>query len=565
MFLKGLLINSKNGIIRDITFKKGLNLIINETSNVTTESGNSVGKTTLLRAIDYCLGSDGKDVYIGKEFKEINHEVYDFLLKNEVTFKLTLDTKLILDTNNDTIIIERGFVKDSCPKLNGEEFKSLDKFKEELKKVFLKINTPKPTIRQIAPKFIRKDYHSMSNTLKFLHPSTKNDDYEIIYLYLFGFGNQDLLNKRFKLTQKIKELKNRLDVLTKDHSLNTLKQIVNIVSRDIKEIEEKIRDFKLNEVYESELSKLNKIKSEISQLSIDISNLEMKLILNQNTILELKKNFSKVDSNIIKEIYTEAKSFIPDLQKSFEDVLDFHNKMIYKKIEFIEKGLITLQQQIKDKKNALNIKINQEKLLLISLSDKGSLSDLRKLQSKLNELYERKGQEEKLVSMIQESQGEMQDYEDQLNDVSDKISAYFSDLDNKISIFNLCFSDYSKKLYDEEYILSYDIKDKKITFKINTISGNVGSGKKKGQVAAFDLAYISFLKEMNSKLFRFVMHDSIEDIDPNQVKTLFDISNKINGQYVVAVLKDKIDFLGEEFLNENTILRLSQNDKFFRI
>ncbi len=53
MFLKSLKIENNGTVIRNIEFHKGINLIIDETkTSDRKESGNSVGKTTVLRLID---------------------------------------------------------------------------------------------------------------------------------------------------------------------------------------------------------------------------------------------------------------------------------------------------------------------------------------------------------------------------------------------------------------------------------------------------------------------------------------------------------------------------------
>ena len=65
MFLKSLKIERGSELIRDITFIKGINLIVDETTTSDrTESGNNVGKTTVLRLIDFCLGGGG-DLFPG--------------------------------------------------------------------------------------------------------------------------------------------------------------------------------------------------------------------------------------------------------------------------------------------------------------------------------------------------------------------------------------------------------------------------------------------------------------------------------------------------------------------
>ena len=56
MFIKSLIIVSKDGLIRLIYFHQGLNLIVDENPDNNTETVNNVDKTTILRLIDICMG-----------------------------------------------------------------------------------------------------------------------------------------------------------------------------------------------------------------------------------------------------------------------------------------------------------------------------------------------------------------------------------------------------------------------------------------------------------------------------------------------------------------------------
>lgn len=74
MFIKRLTITSPTKIIRDIEFKTGLNLIIDDTPIGDTKStGNNVGKTTVLKLVDFCLGAKSNIIYTDTENKK---EVY---------------------------------------------------------------------------------------------------------------------------------------------------------------------------------------------------------------------------------------------------------------------------------------------------------------------------------------------------------------------------------------------------------------------------------------------------------------------------------------------------------
>ncbi|EAW8076977.1 DUF2326 domain-containing protein, partial [Salmonella enterica] len=142
--------------------------------------------------------------------------------------------------------------------------------------------------------------------------------------------------------------------------------------------------------------------------------------------------------------------------------------------------------------------------------------------------------------------------------------------DNRVKIFNNFFSIYTKKLYDEEFILTFTEKNGVYDFKVDPVGvvaskGNLGDGKKKAQVSALDLAYLSLQAEIKSKSVRFVAHDGIEAIHPNQIRVLFDIASSIDGQYILAILSDKLSSIEKKFITEHTILELSEDNKFFKI
>ena len=94
MYIKKLVIRNqkeeKN--IMEIDFKHGVNLIvdISEITNLQ-DTGNDVGKTTVLRLINYCLGGKADEIYKNKESKNsINSTVKNFLIDKEVLIILTL-------------------------------------------------------------------------------------------------------------------------------------------------------------------------------------------------------------------------------------------------------------------------------------------------------------------------------------------------------------------------------------------------------------------------------------------------------------------------------------------
>lgn len=97
MYLKSLTISHGDGtVLRDIRFRLGLNLIIDETPAMgSKETGNNVGKTTVLKLVDFCFGADKKEIYVDPETKRNEYKlVKDYLVENEVLISLVLKDDL---------------------------------------------------------------------------------------------------------------------------------------------------------------------------------------------------------------------------------------------------------------------------------------------------------------------------------------------------------------------------------------------------------------------------------------------------------------------------------------
>ena len=194
MFLKSLIISTPTKMIREINFRKGINLIVDE-SKEEHITGNSVGKTTVLKLIDFCLGAKSKIIYEDPEDKkEIYTLVKDFLINEEVLITLILTTDLDND-NAQNIIIERNFItrgKKVIRRINGISY--LEKNTEGDKEFELKLTellfpehkNAKPTLRQILSHNIRYKNLSIENTLKTLDRFTSGAEYETLYLFLLG-------------------------------------------------------------------------------------------------------------------------------------------------------------------------------------------------------------------------------------------------------------------------------------------------------------------------------------------------------------------------------------------
>jgi uncharacterized protein YydD (DUF2326 family) len=564
MFLKQLTIENNSKIIRNITFHKGVNLIVDETkTDNKKESGNNVGKTTVIRLIDYCLGGEGTNIYKDKEFKQkSNTQIENFLTTNNIIITLILTTNLE-NSETDDIVIKRNFLNryDRIQEINGSKYNN-EEFQKKLKELIFKSTSEKPTFRQIISKNIRDEKNKLSNTLKVLNPYTSLEEYESLYLFWLGIESDDTAKKQQLLRDRILEqhLQNRLK---KDYSLSQIKQSLLVINRTITDLEQKKSKLNLNENFNAQITKLNLSKQNINSISTELSRLEFRKTLILESRKDLNKEISDINTNQIRKMYEEAKVLILNIQKSFEETIEFHNQMVNEKIKYITKELPDLENEINVLKRKLNLYLIEETQLTSELQKTGALEGLEHIITDLNSNYEKKGNFEQLKEIWEASEEKYNSISSEIEILDKHIQSKDSIIQNRISEFNKYFSELSYQLYDESFVLSSEIGEKGYELNISSISGNLGTGKKKGQIAAFDLAYIKFAEKEKIYCLHFILHDQIENVHNNQIRLLIDIVSNINCQYIIPILKDKLP--SDIDINLYKIISLSQTDKLFKV
>jgi uncharacterized protein YydD (DUF2326 family) len=565
MLLEKLVISSKNEIIRDIPFKlQGLNLVIDNAPIIenSTVSGNSVGKTTFIRSVDFCFGSDGKDIYVDKENKTDNEDVKNFLIENEVSFSLS-----ILNRHCERFVLKRSFNSKNDLFINDIKYENLKLYKQKLLNLLFHIpeNDSKISFREIIKKFIRSDSFSENNIYKILHTLKKDSVYEAIYLLLFGFPDQDVISKRLEILNKIDSLKNELKKISGKSNLPRLQSRLSQQQGLIDDIEIQIKSFDLPKTYEVLIDKLKTLKSKTAELSSNIGNLNTKISLSKKTRNELIHRESKIDPNAINKLYEEAQLLLGPLQKPFEEVLFFHNKMVSNKLKFVEQHILKLEHDRILLKQQLETHLKEQSHILKLLDDTGTFDDLIKIREELNSHYIEKGKLVQQIELIQKLYSDIESKTTEFSEINLIFETYIDELNkNIVEIFNKkYFTEFTKRTHGEKLFIYYDNENRKFAF--DNLGGNPGDGYKKTEIITFDLAFISYFNELGLDFPLFFLHDKFEIVHPNQVQSIFDIADSINGQLFISVLRNSVSFLGEEYIESKKILELSQDSKFFKI
>lgn len=570
MFLKSLTISTETKIIREIKFHEGLNLIVDETPSFDgKETGNNVGKTTILMLIDFCLDASPRNIYVDSENKKEEYKlVKDFLINQKVLITLILKEDLSNELSRE-ICIKRNFLqrKHKIQQINSVQ-KNDNEFEEALTNLLIPNHYgKKPSFRQIISHCIRYQDSSINNTLKTLDKYTSDVEYESLYLFLLGCNftkgeDKQILLKDIELENKFKKR------LEEYQTKSAYEATLSLLENDIEILLAKKSNFNLNKDFEADLDRLNNTKYQINKLSSEIGKLNIRYDLICEAEKELQSNVFKADLKQLEFIYRQSTSKINGIQKTFEEMVAFHNQMINEKVKYITKDLPKLKNEISAKKIHLNRLLQEEKDLTIIISRKESFEELEKLIAELNEKYRQKGEYEKVIQQLTEVESKLSKLQKQLDNIDNELFSQEFELVIKEQIhkFNKYFSNISYELYGEKYALKFDkIIDTKgrHLYKFSTFNANLSSGKKQGEISCFDIAYTLFADDEKIPCLHFLLNDKKELMHDNQLLKIAQLVNSKKIQFVISILKDK---LPEELNQEDYfVIKLSQQNKLFKI
>lgn len=573
MFLKSLHLENQNGLIRHIPFHAGLNLIVDETpTDSQHNTGNNVGKTTVLKLVDFCLGADSRRIYTDPENEKTEYaEVKQFLIETKVLVTLTLCESFDGPSERD-LVIERNFLprKNLIRRINGRNY-TQDGFEEFLTNhLFPDHYGRKPTYAQIISHNIRYKEPSVSNTLKTLHQMTKDDEYEALYLFLLGCSFTEGERKQQLLAKLRSEIvfKRRLE---SKQTKSAYRFSLALLMDEIKELEATRASFTQASDVDIRIQRIADIKYRKGVVASELSKVRLRRDLVNEAVFEVSAQRSHIDIAELKKLYSEVSERFGGLTKSFEELVSFHNKMVEEKVRYIAKDLPHLEVQITAKQNELQSLSRSESENIAEITETGTLEDIEAIVVRLNECHRTRGEFETVIEQIGTVDDSISDIRSELAELDRSLFSKDATraIEAQLAKFNRHFASVSDELYGEKYALKVDRVTNSRTgqqvYQFTCFNTNFSSGKKQGEITCFDIAYTLFADEEGIPCYHFLLNDKKELMHDNQLQRIGKlVSSKSNHlQFVASILRDKLPSeLNEE---KYLVVKLSQDDKLFRI
>lgn len=549
--------------IRSIPFFENLNIITSKKES--DDPGNSVGKSTLGRVLDYLFDGSIKPIYIDEEFQTPKKEIEQLFTRNEVHVSLEY-----LGLDNQYSIIKRRLstnVDLQSYILNGREVTSKEYIHHIMGSVF-NVSSAKPTLRKLAPKFFRTTQHRMTKTVNFDNGrNVSKSDVSTVFLYLFNFNDTEILTKIHKLKTAIKGYERNLKAFNSVISQDKIVSSITHMRREISKLERSLLSSEKGIDKLEIVSKINRVDDEQNALSDEILSLDLKIknILETNEILKSNEQVHLLDK--LQAIYEYASVKIESTLQDYQQALAFHAHLLSTKREFVSHGLDKLQAEHEKATVKFGQLKNQKQSLFDELKSKKKIEEISDAMKEIGKLDKELAKLTAIIDKKDDIDSKLAIERQSLTELSGQLEAELTSVTSFEDKFIDNFKEYTRGFYGVEYKFSLNLDQEKgeCTPHVDDVESNNEGGLKRLEVVTFDLAYIKTVCDKKALRPNFVLHDSIDEIDIQHVRKIFDESIKLSGQHIVSMLSDKLIKEDYQKYNRYIILELSQDNKFFKI
>lgn len=493
-----------------IGFHHGINALI-----ATGAKPHSVGKTTFLGIIDYCLLRKRKldflqsDVFAG----------FEFFLEIQKRQGGYITIKRIVKSNRIALKIHEK--PESCLDFSNNEFDYYGDCEEMLKQFEQELDFHLNgkligNFRHYIHYFLReKEEHSNAlkpNSLSF----TKDFMWKSLVASMVGMDGE-IIAKKGGVEDKKSKAQHNMRVYKEDFDIDKLSEIkineeILRKKKQIQEIEENCKELK----FEDEERRVQDTLVDKLDVRIAKLNKERYFLLSKKRLIEqsLKKH-KDIDLIKICSLYEEVNIQLPSmLVKSFENVIAFNKKITQDSAFYLKKEKKQISKQLKKIEEELEINNKQREYYINTLEQERLFDKFFQSTKEVSEIRLQIQDLENKITLLEK-------YKEREKEV-DECNAQIKELDlilskeiksNKSKNFEFLFEDYSEKVFGEQGAILFRLNQQK-NLEIKSglgINNNRTNGETLGRLQCFVFDMCSILLHGHENFFGFVVYDGLFD------------------------------------------------------
>lgn len=566
---------------RETEFDIGMNVVIADRADGAseTESTNGLGKTTLIRIIQFCLGSD-----LSKD-KVLNHpDLRSVMFGIDFEYQGALvSVKRNTAKDGEEVTVSNSFVDGLEIEIIEEKggFKTIttEDWRRVLTSRFLArrgtetavVERGSPSFRELAYYYMRIGKASFVDPKQVFHgQSGAFSRLSVSYLLGLNWSTQKKLDmkreKSFEVGKAIKVLRKAEE--TDLDSLGDLEADRVVLEEAIQTKKSEVENFNVRKDYSQLEDRLIAIDRQLHKL-INDNHSDSRLL--ENYRVSAKETPDADASRPISILRDAGAVFKEEALKSIEQVSEFHEQIYRNRQSFLDSEITNLKTQIKARSADISNLTDQKTEVLKILSSSGAFDSLVQLQRSLTDMT---GDLEALKSRIDERK-KFDRKKDALGvEITKTRTVLKNDLEDRregVDEAVALFARYTNHLYGKPGKLGVNVKTAGYSFHI-TIDRHGSDGVDQMVVFCFDLM-VATLRARRSSAFDTLIHDSslFADVDPRQYGLALQLAHqeaeKEGFQYICCLNAGALptDQLGDLPLEDLIKQKLTDDDDYSRL
>jgi uncharacterized protein YydD (DUF2326 family) len=558
---------------RSVSFAEGMNIVLADTNadSEETESTNGLGKTTLLRIIHFCLGSEFR------REKTLSHPDIagvTFYLEfriNEASYQVSRNT-----ASPKVVSVSRDFLRDlplDWEPLGDQAILSVEDWRVALSAQLVPEARLSDEPMKFVPSFRELSYYYMRlGKAAYSEPQTayrgqSGLSRRLSSAFLLGLNWPQqrelyrLQDAKKSVAAAVKALANA-EAADNQVSIGDLEADRVVLEEMLAEREREIEDFNIRDDYYDLESDLQRVDSEIHSL-INDNHADGRLLAYYR---ESASDVPLFDANEPVAILQDAGAlFRPEALRSIEEVAEFHQRVYANRKQFLQAEITRLTDRILSRQAELDRATAKKTSVLKVLQSSGALDALIALQRGVSEASLIL---ESLKSRIEEHKRFDRRLDDLALDISKARTLLKQDLDDRREMIDeaiALFAEYTRFLYGVPGRLGVDVKREGYNFSF-AIDRQGSDGVDQMVVFCFDLV-IATLRARRRAHFQSLVHDSsmFADVDQRQYGLALQLAHRVSAaegfQYICSLNVGALprEHLGELELEPLIVLRLSDD------
>lgn len=582
MYLKKIY-SEPEGLFQPTEFVPGINFVYGkkDDKDEPKNSLNSIGKSTFLDLIDFCLLSSyqprhnprlyaARDIMLG----------YKIVLEFEINEK-SYTIKRSVEKPDEIEFIDEGKLKTYEIGYFRDMFCDLVFYNSTYSGYYSNI-----WFRKLIAFFLKIEKfkkQGFADPIQYIRECSISELNQY-HLFLMNINNM-IARDNYRIQEELKLKEPAIQEVTKyieeKHNLRNISEAtnqINQLSMEIARLEKAVDVFKLSEQYGDAENQANSMTSRIKELWYENYAERSKA----NTYKNSYKLDVEVNPTKIKNLYAEFNQLLAEnIKKTLQDAIEFRKQISQSRKEFISDEIRIIENKVKKNEDEIKTLESKRTKLFDFLSAKEAIKDLTEALYAINEKKLILGDLEGQINIYKTLVSERADLEIEEKKLEKEVLTFIDDVKTQIADFHETFT----KIYNAIYPESKNASLFSITSDFNTnskIDINIsfpdmyGKGKNQIRTLVYDLSMLFNAIEKRIPSPRFLVHDGVFDgVDKAHFIALYEFLEemKLHNKFQYIVTLNEEGTLSEKFghaekvspekIGKEAIITLTPKHKLF--